>query len=118
MSATYINGTKVAYAYEKLTSITASTALTAATYLQSVSANDVFSRTRTPHEAYITVEDADVRVTFDGTTPTVSAGTGAGHLYGHGDTITIQGFENIVKFRAINAVASNGAVLRVTYFRL
>lgn len=117
MASTFVNGNKVAYAYEKITAMVASTGLTAANLSQRPTVNAPADPVRHVDEAYITIEDADVRCTFDGTVPTVSAGTGAGHLFGHGDTITLSGHEAISKFRCINAVAANGAVLRASFFR-
>lgn len=116
MASNFVNGNKPAFAYEKLETMAASTPLTATVYKQAKTTQAPFDRSIMADEAYITIETADVRCTFDGTVPTVSAGTGAGHLFGHGDTITLSGFENIQKFRCINAVAANGAVLRASYF--
>ena len=117
MPSTFVNGNKVAYAYETIGTMTAATGLTAANLTQVPTTIGQFDAQRKCDEVYISVEDADVRVTFDGTTPTVSAGTAAGHLYGHGDTLVISGFEAISKFRCINAVAANGAKIRASFFR-
>lgn len=65
--------------------------------------------------AIISVEVADVRFTIDGTTPTVSAGTGAGHLLVNGASWEILGENNVENFKAINAVAGSGAVVHLTY---
>jgi hypothetical protein len=66
--------------------------------------------------ALITCETADVRFTLDGTTPTVTSGTGAGHLLGSGQNYVVRGYENCRNFRCINAVGSSGATLKCTYF--
>jgi hypothetical protein len=65
--------------------------------------------------ALISVETADVRFTIDGTTPTVTSGTGAGHLLNAGMFYELAGENNVSNFRCINAVASSGAVLKCTY---
>lgn len=66
--------------------------------------------------ALISVETAAIRFTLDGTTPTVTAGTGAGHLMDSGDSYVVRGFGNLQRFRCINAVGSSGAAVKVTYF--
>ena len=66
--------------------------------------------------ALITVETAALRITFDGTTPTVTAGTGAGHLIDVGQSYVVRGVESVRNFRCINAVASSGAVAHCSYF--
>ena len=65
--------------------------------------------------AVITVEVGDVNFTIDGTTPTITSGTYQGHLLKVGDVLTLNDVEEIRRFRTINAVASNGAVIKVTY---
>lgn len=116
MPTNFVNGNKPAFAYEKLDTLTSSTPLTATVYKQAKTTVAPFDRSTMADEAFISIETADVRVTFDGTTPTVTAGTGAGHIFGPGDTITVTGYENITKLRMINAVAASGAAARVTYF--
>ena len=64
--------------------------------------------------AIISVETADIRFTIDGTTPTVTAGTGAGHLLPIGSSFIINGESNVENFRCINAVASSGAKVKCT----
>jgi hypothetical protein len=118
MASVLINGTKIPYAYEKLTAITASTGLTAANIKQSVSTLAPYDKTRYADEVLITIEAGSIRATFDGTTPTVTASGGVGHIFNDGDSFTIQGYEGISKFRCINAVAANGAEVRVTYWRI
>lgn len=93
--------------YESIGTMTASTGFTAA---------KIVSSTGQPCKAaYITVETADVRITFDGTTPTTTATSAVGHLITYGSNFMVKGWENIAAFRCINAVAASGAVLKVTY---
>jgi hypothetical protein len=66
--------------------------------------------------ALVSVETADIRYTVDGTTPTVTAGTGAGHLVTSGTYLVIRGEHNINNFMCINAVNASGANIKVTYF--
>ena len=65
--------------------------------------------------AIISVETADIRFTIDGTTPTITAGTGAGHLLQTGASFIITGESNVANFSCINAVASSGAKVKCTY---
>jgi hypothetical protein len=65
--------------------------------------------------AVISVDTAAVNFCIDGTTPTISSGTYQGHLLNTGDVLTLNDISEIRKFRCINAVASNGAVVKVTY---
>jgi hypothetical protein len=67
--------------------------------------------------ALITVEVAAIRFTVDGTTPVVTAtSTGTGHLMNAGDSYVVRGTGNIQRFLCINAVASSGALVFVTYY--
>jgi hypothetical protein len=117
MPSVTVNGALIARAHEVLSgaTLTASVGLTASNYDSAVTTNDPFSRIRRAEEVLITIESADVRWTCDGTTPTVTAGTGVGHIAGDGDAILLSGYEQITKFRVINAVASNGARLQATF---
>ena len=65
--------------------------------------------------AVISVETADIRFTIDGTVPTVTSGTGAGHLLENGSSFIIYGEKNVANFRCINAVGSSGAKVKCTY---
>ena len=118
-----VNGSLIARDHEVISTLTSSTGLTSTKYLKEVTTNSnpdpvgpATSVMRRAVEVLITVEVDDIRWTTDGTTPTTTATTGVGHHAVNGDNITIQGYENITKFRAINETASNGAGLRVTYF--
>lgn len=66
--------------------------------------------------ALVSVETADVRFTIDGTTPTVTAGTGAGHIIPSDGEYEIKGSANVANFKCINAVASSGAKVKCTFF--
>lgn len=93
--------------FETLSSITASTGCTNSLLKNS---------TGQPCKClYITVETADIRMTFDGTTPTTTATTAVGHLVTYGSNFIIKGWENIRNFRCINAVAASGSVVKVTF---
>lgn len=66
--------------------------------------------------ALISVETNPIRFTLDGTTPSLTAGTGAGHLLAAGGEYEIYGAGNVANFKCINAVAASGAVVKCTYF--
>lgn len=53
---------------------------------------------------------------MDGTTPTVTEGTGAGHILDVGQSYVVRGVEAVRNFRCINAVASSGASVKSSYF--
>lgn len=65
--------------------------------------------------ALISVETADIRFTVDGTTPTITAGTAAGHLLPMYGSFIISGESNVANFKCINAVNASGAVVKCTY---
>jgi hypothetical protein len=124
MSLTLVNGSNQAYAHEKITNLSASTALTAATYdatqgtqigSPDSGAGNSYRPPAHPEEALITVETGAIRYTYNGTTPTTSASTAIGHICQANDSIQLLGYQNIVRFRAINETAGSGAELRVTY---
>ena len=58
-----------------------------------------------------TVEDASIRIRYDGTDPTASVG----HLFSASDFFIIQGEQNISRLRMIRSGGTNG-VVRITYF--
>lgn len=64
-----------------------------------------------PKAALITVKSFPINFTLSGVTPTVTAGTNHGHQMDAGQSYVIRGYSNIRKFRCINAVASNGAIV-------
>jgi hypothetical protein len=65
---------------------------------------------RNAETALITVEGDSVHWTVDGTTPTATIG----HLATAGSAITLEGYDTIRNFRAIQTATA--AVLHVTYF--
>lgn len=69
-----------------------------------------------PKAALITVETAPIKFTLDGTNPTATAGTNFGHQMDAGQSYVVRGWSNIRKFRCINAVASNGAIVKYSLF--
>jgi hypothetical protein len=90
---------RAAFAHESITATSgAAKSLTAATYLDATRAN-------------ITVEDNNVRVCWDGTTPTSTTG----HLLQNGDSLTMDLTADIYHFKVI--ATGGNAVLKVTYSR-
>jgi hypothetical protein len=69
------------------------------------------NRTRNARVALVSVEDAEIRYTVDGTAPTSTVG----HVQGAGSNFIIEGYDAISQFRAIRTDVSN-ATLSVTYF--
>jgi hypothetical protein len=65
--------------------------------------------------AVITVDTAAINFCVDGSTPTITSGTHQGHLLNVGDILTLNDITEIKMFRCINAVASSGSVVKVTY---
>ena len=108
--ATYINGPKVAFAFEQVTvdSTGGGFGLTGTTI-------DTFDSTTKEHrkasEAQLSVETAQIRYTVDGTAPT----TTVGHIANDGDILVITGQQNLTKFKAIRTGATS-ATLTVTYY--
>jgi hypothetical protein len=109
MAFTYFNGPRLAYGHETVGTLTSAKALTPAAYHPSDAIH--------PEQAFMTVETAGVMWTVDGTTPTTIATTNVGHFADAKDVIVLEGNQNIAQFRVINAVASSGAVVKVTYLR-
>lgn len=66
-------------------------------------------------KAFITTEGA-VTVSFDGSVPTLTAGTDIGHEYATALSFWIVGAENIRRFQFINTVNASGALLKATLF--
>lgn len=91
----------VAFAHETLTVTNAVQVLTAATYAVG---------NRYAQAAFITLEDAEIRYTYDGTTP---SGT-VGHLLTAGSSLELHGYHDISTFKAYRAGGVD-ASLRVTY---
>jgi len=65
-----------------------------------------------PKALLVSVETASLHTTTSGTTPTVTAGTNHGVNMDAGQSRVIRGINNIRNFKAINAVASNGAIMK------
>ncbi|HHT9145626.1 MAG TPA: chitobiase/beta-hexosaminidase C-terminal domain-containing protein [Candidatus Wunengus sp. YC61] len=76
---------------------------------------DVIIGNRQAVRAVLEVATAAINFTTDGTTPTITTGTYQGHILNPGDILTLNDVTEIRQFRCINAVASNGAVVKVTY---
>lgn len=94
-------GVFFAFAFEQLTVTNAVKTLTAATYVSGAKKAQI---------AFITVESADIRYTYDGTTPSGSVG----HLAVAGTAITLFGSHDIENFKAYRD-ASSDATISVTY---
>jgi hypothetical protein len=69
-----------------------------------------------PKAALITVKSFPINFTLSGVTPTVTAGTNHGHQMDAGQSYVIRGYSNIRKFRCINAVNANGAIVEYSLF--
>lgn len=65
-----------------------------------------------PTSASCRLETAEIRFTYDGTTPTTTVGT----LLEVGDTLTVVGHDSLVRFLAIRTGANSGQ-LDCTYAR-
>jgi hypothetical protein len=67
--------------------------------------------------ALVTVETASIKFCIDGTTPSTTASlSNNGHQVDAGQSFVLKSVEEVRQFRAINAVASNGAIIKVTYY--
>lgn len=100
-----------AFARETVTVSSSPVGLTASVY--SAHGEAVIDRV-TAKEAFVTVENAAIRITFEGTAP--NDGSDIGHVIPAGSGFNIYGFGNIKNFRAIR-IGDTDAVLNVTYFR-
>lgn len=67
-------------------------------------------------QALVRCETAAALVCVDGATPTVAAGTNVGIEMADNDTWQIDTATNLRNFKAINAAAGNGAVLKIITF--
>lgn len=88
----------VAFDHESVTIAAASTGLTAGTYLNAT-------------RAILTLETAQIRITTDGT----AASATVGHIINIDDVITLEGTEQIARFRGFRTGGVSG-VLKITYF--
>jgi hypothetical protein len=107
MAVIKVNSNQSGFAHESVTadSTAGGVALTESTYFRNG------TQQNTASSALITTETADCRFTIDGTAPT----TTVGHLATSGSQMTIDGLENIKKFRAIRT-GDTSATLKVTYY--
>lgn len=88
----------VAFAFETVTVAAVAIGLTSGTYLDAI-------------RAMLTIEDEQIRMRFDGTSPTAAIG----HIGNADDVIYLEGTEQLGNFKAIRTGAASG-VLRATYF--
>lgn len=95
--------------------LSGTSAATASVALDTLSLLEYNEDYRQVKRAVISVETAAVNFTIDGSTPSVTSGINCGHLLNVGDILTLNDINEIRNFRAINAVASSGAILKVTY---
>lgn len=94
-------GIYFAFAYEQLTVTNAVKTLTSTVYQ---------SGDKKAQIAFITVEDADIRFTYDGSTPSATNG----HLLRADSVLTLYGTHDIENFKAFRA-AGTDAEINVTY---
>lgn len=88
---------RLAHAYEAISVTATAVGLTAA-------------KAQRANRAFITAETAQMRFRYDGTAPESSEG----HLLEIGDSLIIEGTQNLENFKAIKTGATSGA-LKVTY---
>lgn len=98
-------GLFTAFNFEQLTISTAALSLTATEYTVDSSGTGEKAK-----RAIITVEDAQIRYTYDGTTPTSTVG----HALNPFDVLTLVGSDNISNFKAIRKGSTN-AKISITY---
>jgi hypothetical protein len=98
-----------------LSGTSAATAQTILDDLSLLERVDPITGNRQAVRAVITVGTGAITFTTDGSTPTVISGTHQGHLLNPGDIVTLNDISEIKQFRCINSVASNGAVIKVSY---
>lgn len=94
--------------YEAITVSSTALGFTATKLLQTDAAFSGFKQAR---KAFLTLETDQIRFTLDGaTTPTSTVG----HLLAVGDTLVLNGVEELQRFKAIRV--TNDASLKVTYY--
>lgn len=69
-----------------------------------------------PRAALVTVEIAPIKFAMSGTNPTATSGTNFIHQMDSGQSYVVRGYNNIRKFKCINAVASNGAIVKYSLY--
>lgn len=95
-----------------ISSTTSSTGIaTAALY-----STDTLGRGIPAKEMWVIVETASINFTIDGTTPTTLATTNVGFQMDAGQNTVLRGLKAISNFRAINRVASSGAIVKYFVF--
>ena len=97
-----IAGLHKAFSFEQITVSNAVKTLTVGKYTDTDS--------KLSKKVFISVEDAQIRYTFDGTTPTSSIG----HIANPAEVIILIGTQNIENFKAIRK-GSTDAKISVTY---
>lgn len=102
----------VASTHETLSTITSSTGFTSS----KIAPTTGLYAGRKARMALISVEVDDMRFLLDGDDPTVTGGADPGTLLVSGGSYKIVGENNIENFRCINAVASNGTIVRGQFF--
>lgn len=85
----------------------------AATAIGFTSATITPATGRPAQRAFVTAETAQMRYTYDGTTPTSTVG----HILDISDVLVIDGIVNVQNFRAIRTTASSGTIM-ATFDRL
>ena len=69
-----------------------------------------------PKAALITVETDAIKFSLSGILPTATSGANYIHHMDAGQSYVIRGYHNIKKFKCINAVASNGAIIKYSLY--
>lgn len=92
-----IDNSKEAVGYESISIGSSAIGLTAGTYGNAI-------------EGFLTLEDAQIRIRWDGTNPTA----GEGHVMDVGDVLRLRSNEDLGNFRAIQSGSGSG-VLKATY---
>lgn len=110
----YIRYTK-AGAYETLTPGDAPTTTGKITAAIRFPTTGVF-KNRAAIAALITVESNTINFTVNGTTPTATSGTNAGHKITSGQSYVIEGAGNVAAFMCIDSVSGSASKVKVTTF--
>lgn len=65
-------------------------------------------------KAFVSVETQSLRCTWDGTAPTATAG----HLLAAGDTLQVEGEQNVSKLKMIRTGGSDSTAMVTVYYNL
>lgn len=95
----------IGFAFEQLTVADSVKILTASKYMPSTTSGGA-------QAALLTNDGADIRYTYDGTTPT----TTVGHLLPDGGSLTLTGQNQMASFQAIRT-GSVSSIITITYER-